>query len=108
MPLLRIIDLWGMGFGHLRFAKDFLAVAVQQTVALYPETLDRVLVVNAETCQTHPCRDRWPEAWSFAALLWPMLKQLLHPVTQRKVEIVDAHNTSARVEGIDWQYWHTF
>ena len=50
---LRIIDLWGMGFGHLRFAKDFLAVAVQQTVALYPETLDRVLVVNAETCQRH-------------------------------------------------------
>ena len=43
----RIIDLWGVGLGHIGFAKDFLAVAVKQTVVLYPETLDRVLVVNA-------------------------------------------------------------
>lgn len=39
-----------MGLGHIGFAKDFLAVAVKQTVVLYPETLDRVLVVNADAC----------------------------------------------------------
>lgn len=44
----RIIDLWGVGLSHIGFARDFLAVAVRQTVILYPETLDRVLVVNAE------------------------------------------------------------
>lgn len=48
--LLRIIDLWGVGLGHIGFAKDFLAVAVKQAVVLYPETLDRVLVVNADAC----------------------------------------------------------
>ena len=48
--VLRIIDLWGVGLGHIGFAKDFLAVAVKQTVVLYPETLDRVLVVNADAC----------------------------------------------------------
>ncbi|CAL1138980.1 unnamed protein product [Cladocopium goreaui] len=78
-----IIDLWGVGLGHIGFAKDFLAVAVKQTVVLYPETLDRVLVVNA--------------AWAFARLLWPILKQLLHLVTQRKVEIVDASETGAKL-----------
>ncbi|CAK9074665.1 unnamed protein product [Durusdinium trenchii] len=81
--IILIIDLWGMGLGHIRFARDFLAVAVRQTVILYPETLDRVLVVNA--------------AWSFARLLWPILKQLLHPVTQRKVEIVDASRTREKL-----------
>jgi hypothetical protein len=35
------------------------------------------------------------QAWAFARLLWPILKQLLHPVTQRKVEIVDASETGA-------------
>jgi len=78
-----IVDLWGVGLGHIRFVRDFLAVAVKQTVVLYPETLDRVLVVNA--------------AWSFAQLLWPILKQLLHPVTQRKVEIVDASGTREKL-----------
>eukprot|EP00434_Breviolum_minutum_P018798 symbB.v1.2.016580.t1/scaffold1253.1/size128728/7 len=81
--VILIIDLWGVGLGHIGFAKDFLAVAVKQTVVLYPETLDRVLVVNA--------------AWAFARLLWPILKQLLHPVTQRKVEIVDASQTRAKL-----------
>lgn len=42
-----MVDLWGMGLGHISFARDFLAVAVKQTVLLYPETLDRVLVLNA-------------------------------------------------------------
>lgn len=36
---------------------------------------------------------RLAKAWAFARLLWPILKQLLHPVTQRKVEIVDAGQT---------------
>ncbi|CAJ1379150.1 unnamed protein product [Effrenium voratum] len=81
--VLLMVDLWGMGLGHISFARDFLAVAVKQTVLLYPETLDRVLVLNA--------------AWSFARLLWPILKQLLHPVTQRKVEIVDASGTREKL-----------
>lgn len=56
--MLRIIDLWGMGLGHIRFARDFLAVAVRQTVILYPETLDRVLVVNAATWwQARRCKE---------------------------------------------------
>ncbi|CAE7174844.1 SFH1 [Symbiodinium pilosum] len=81
--IILVIDLWGVGLGHLRFATDFLSAAVKQTVILYPETLDRVLIVNA--------------AWSFATLLWPLVKQLLHPVAQRKVEIVDAARTRAKL-----------
>ena len=46
----RIVDLWGVGRGHFRFATEFLSVAVKQTVILYPETLDHVLVVNAVAC----------------------------------------------------------
>eukprot|EP00438_Fugacium_kawagutii_P010344 Skav210915 [mRNA] locus=scaffold4127:11132:29640:+ [translate_table: standard] len=84
-----IIDLWGVGLSHIGFARDFLAVAVRQLVVLYPETLDRVLVVNAEA----PLTTTAAKAWAFARLLWPILKQLLHPVTQRKVEIVDAGQT---------------
>ncbi|CAE7438829.1 SFH1 [Symbiodinium natans] len=81
--VILIIDLWGLGRGHFRFARDFLAAAVKQTVVLYPETLDHILVVNA--------------AWSFATLLWPILKQLLHPVSQRKVVIADASHTRERL-----------
>ena len=33
------------------------------------------------------------KAWSFATLLWPILKRLLHPVSQRKVVIADASRT---------------
>lgn len=81
--VILIVDLWGVGRGHFRFATEFLSVAVKQTVILYPETLDHVLVVNA--------------AWSFATLLWPILKRLLHPVSQRKVVIADASRTREKL-----------
>ena len=49
-------------------------------------------------------RGAQPEAWAFARLLWPILKQLLHPVTQRKVEIVDASQTRTSAAQIGFYF----
>eukprot|EP00933_Yihiella_yeosuensis_P051243 TRINITY_DN49114_c0_g1_i1.p1 TRINITY_DN49114_c0_g1~~TRINITY_DN49114_c0_g1_i1.p1 ORF type:complete len:313 (-),score=52.03 TRINITY_DN49114_c0_g1_i1:55-993(-) len=79
--IILVLDLWGLGVSHFRVLKDFWLAAVKQTVLLYPETLDKLMVTNA--------------AWIMANAIWPLIKQVLHPVTQAKVRMLDAGGTKA-------------
>lgn len=79
--IILVLDLWGLGMSHWRVMKDFLLAAIHQTVLLYPETLDKLLVVNA--------------AWAMSSMIWPVFKQFIHPVTQVKVKILDSGSSKA-------------
>lgn len=74
--IILVLDLWGLGMSHFRVLKDFMLVAVKHMVSLYPETLDKMVVTNA--------------AWVMSRLIWPLVKQVLHPVTQAKISMYDA------------------
>lgn len=73
-----IWDFWGLSRAHWKL-KDLLGSAAKRMVDLYPETVQKVFLVNV--------------AWIAAKLLWPFVSSLLHPVTKRKLSILDAGAT---------------
>lgn len=84
--ILAIMDLRGIGFGHLTGSmKGFLSAVKSESVPLYPETLHATVVVGVP--------------WLLSKAAWPMVKVFMNPVTQAKFKLTTSDAEASTVLG---------